>query len=151
MRYCPHCRRFNEGEPKICNFCGRTWHVRLCPRGHENPFNAQFCGTCGSTDLSETACRSWFFIALKTFFLFFIALSAYFILAALCKIIFPFAIHQLLFYFIPVFLFIIGIQLILSMLPGSIGKGIWAFSKQMMKFIIKAIGWFLIKIWEMIK
>lgn len=55
MRYCPHCRRLNPGYPVICHYCGCTWHVRLCPRGHENPPNAQFCGTCGSTDLSETA------------------------------------------------------------------------------------------------
>jgi len=55
MRYCPYCRRFNEGNPQICHFCGRTWYIKLCPRGHENPFNAQYCGTCGSADLSDTA------------------------------------------------------------------------------------------------
>lgn len=55
MRYCPYCRRINEGKPQICNFCGRTWYIKLCPRGHENPFNAQYCGTCGSADLSDTA------------------------------------------------------------------------------------------------
>ena len=55
MRYCPHCHRLNPGRPIICHFCGRTWRVRLCPRGHANPFNAQYCGTCGSMDLSDTA------------------------------------------------------------------------------------------------
>jgi hypothetical protein len=39
----------------ICHYCGRTWHVRLCPRGHENPPDAQFCGICGSADLTDTA------------------------------------------------------------------------------------------------
>jgi hypothetical protein len=39
----------------ICHYCGRTWHVRLCPRGHENPPDSQFCGICGSADLTETA------------------------------------------------------------------------------------------------
>jgi hypothetical protein len=39
----------------ICHYCGRTWQVRLCPRGHENPPDSQFCGICGSADLTETA------------------------------------------------------------------------------------------------
>ena len=55
MRFCPHCRRLNPGRPVICHYCSRTWHVRLCPRGHENPPDSQFCGICGSADLSETA------------------------------------------------------------------------------------------------
>lgn len=55
MRYCPYCKRFNEGNPPICHFCGRTWYVRLCQRGHENPYNAQYCGICGSADLTDTA------------------------------------------------------------------------------------------------
>ena len=55
MRFCPHCRRLNPGKPVICHYCSRTWHVRLCPRGHENPPDSQFCGICGSADLSETA------------------------------------------------------------------------------------------------
>lgn len=39
----------------FCHYCGRTWQVRLCPRGHENDPDAQFCGICGSADLTETA------------------------------------------------------------------------------------------------
>jgi hypothetical protein len=66
MRYCPYCRRFNEGNPQICHFCGRTWYIKLCPRGHENPFNAQYCGTCGSADLSDTAgSRSVILVVIK--------------------------------------------------------------------------------------
>jgi len=55
MRYCRYCQRLNPGRPRICHYCGRTWDVRLCPRNHENPPDAQRCGTCGSMDLSETA------------------------------------------------------------------------------------------------
>ena len=66
MRYCPYCRRINEGNPQICHFCGRTWYIKLCPRGHENPFNAQYCGTCGSADLSDTAgSRSVILVVIK--------------------------------------------------------------------------------------
>ena len=66
MRYCPFCHRLNAGRPVICYYCGHTWHVRLCPRGHENPSNALHCGTCGSMDLSETAGpRPWFLYPVK--------------------------------------------------------------------------------------
>jgi len=66
MRYCPHCHRLNPGRPAICHYCGRTWYVKLCPRGHENPPNAQHCGTCGSMDLTETAGpRPWGLYGLK--------------------------------------------------------------------------------------
>lgn len=60
MKYCPFCKRLNSGRPRICRYCGRSWHQRLCPRGHENPHNAQYCGDCGSTELTETVGpRSW--------------------------------------------------------------------------------------------
>jgi len=55
MRYCPNCRRINEEWPERCRFCGLTWNVRICRRGHPNPGNAVFCGECGSGDLSATA------------------------------------------------------------------------------------------------
>ena len=55
MRFCPYCRRWNRGKPVLCNYCGRSWYVRLCPRGHENPADAEFCGNCGSADLTDTA------------------------------------------------------------------------------------------------
>lgn len=60
MKYCSFCKRLNSGRPKICMYCGRSWHQRLCSRGHENPSDAQYCGTCGSTELTETVGpRSW--------------------------------------------------------------------------------------------
>jgi hypothetical protein len=55
MRYCPNCRRINEAWPDRCRFCGLTWNVRICRRGHQNPANAVFCGECGSGDLTDTA------------------------------------------------------------------------------------------------
>ena len=55
MRYCPECRRINEGFPERCRYCGSTWGTRFCRRGHPNPSDAAFCGECGSADLSTTA------------------------------------------------------------------------------------------------
>lgn len=55
MRYCPSCRRVNEGWPEYCRFCSATWGVRICKRGHVNPPNASFCGECKSAEMSEPA------------------------------------------------------------------------------------------------
>lgn len=54
MRYCSHCKRLNTEHPPFCRYCGRSWNARLCPRGHPNPTDANFCGECGNTDLTET-------------------------------------------------------------------------------------------------
>jgi hypothetical protein len=55
MRWCPLCRRISPGQPERCHYCGRTWNLRLCPSGHENPPDSQYCGLCGSARLSEPA------------------------------------------------------------------------------------------------
>jgi hypothetical protein len=40
------------GEPLFCNFCGRSYDQKLCPRLHENPRHAEVCSQCGSRDFS---------------------------------------------------------------------------------------------------
>src|ERR1700757_2953078 len=53
MKYCYNCNRVTTGENiQFCNFCGRTYDVKLCPRLHVNPRNAQVCSQCGSRDFS---------------------------------------------------------------------------------------------------
>src|ERR1700733_3859125 len=52
MKYCFNCNRLTPGEPLFCNSCGRTYDVKLCPRRHVNPRNAEACSQCGSRDLS---------------------------------------------------------------------------------------------------
>ena len=52
MRYCFQCGRFTTGEPSYCNFCGRSYDVKLCPRMHVNSRISEVCSTCGSRDLS---------------------------------------------------------------------------------------------------
>jgi hypothetical protein len=51
-RYCYNCNKITVGEPLFCNFCGRSYNVKLCPRLHTNPRNAEICSQCGSRDLS---------------------------------------------------------------------------------------------------
>jgi RNA polymerase subunit RPABC4/transcription elongation factor Spt4 len=52
MRYCYNCNHVTTGEPLFCNFCGRSYNVKLCPRQHPNPRSAKICSRCGSRDLS---------------------------------------------------------------------------------------------------
>lgn len=52
MKYCYECGRMTAGEPLFCNFCGRSYDVKLCPSRHPNPRIAEVCSQCGSRDLS---------------------------------------------------------------------------------------------------
>ena len=52
MKYCYNCNRVTPGHPLFCNSCGRSYNVKLCPRFHPNPRNAEACSRCGSRDLS---------------------------------------------------------------------------------------------------
>lgn len=52
MKFCYQCGRVTAGKPLYCNSCGRSYNVKLCPRGHANPRSAEVCSQCGSRDLS---------------------------------------------------------------------------------------------------
>ena len=52
MKYCYECGRMTAGNPLYCNFCGRSYDVKLCPRHHANSRIAEICSQCGSHDLS---------------------------------------------------------------------------------------------------
>jgi hypothetical protein len=67
MRYCYNCNGITHGEPLFCQFCGRTYGVKLCPRLHKNPRSAQICSQCGSRDLSTPAPKQPFWISLAVF------------------------------------------------------------------------------------
>jgi hypothetical protein len=55
MKHCSQCRRFTAGRPTYCPFCGRSYNVKICPRGHASPRGVTFCAECGSGDLSTPA------------------------------------------------------------------------------------------------
>jgi len=67
MKYCWNCNRVTPGEPLFCNFCGRSYDVKLCPRLHANPRNAQACSYCGSRDLSTPQPRMPFWAPIVEF------------------------------------------------------------------------------------
>jgi hypothetical protein len=69
MKYCNQCDRVTIGEPLFCNFCGRSYDVKLCPRRHVNPRNAQACSQCGSRDLSTPQPKVPFWVRILLFLL----------------------------------------------------------------------------------
>ena len=68
MRYCTRCRRITPGQPLYCNHCGASYDVKLCPRRHVNPREAEVCGVCGSRDLSRPAPALPFGLRVLAFF-----------------------------------------------------------------------------------
>lgn len=68
-RYCYNCNRITAGEPLFCNFCGRSYNVKLCPRLHANPRNSQICSQCGSRDLSTPQPKVPFWVPVLEFVL----------------------------------------------------------------------------------
>src|ERR1019366_9585818 len=70
MRRCTSCFRFHAGTPTFCSFCGRSFDVRICSRGHRNPRGVQFCAECGSADLSTPAPPASFLHHLSGFVLY---------------------------------------------------------------------------------
>lgn len=69
MRYCNNCHRITAGEPLFCNFCGRSYELKLCPHRHPNPRNAEICSQCGSREFSTPHPHTpfWLAVALRVF------------------------------------------------------------------------------------
>lgn len=62
MCYCNQCHRITPGEPLFCNFCGRSYDLKLCPHRHPNPRSAEICSQCGSRELSTPHPRVSFLV-----------------------------------------------------------------------------------------
>ena len=143
MRFCPHCHRLNPGRPVICHYCGRTWQVRLCPRGHENPPDSQFCGICGSADLSETAGPVPFWIWL-------IRIGSLIIFILLISSLNPPEFHltdQIVALVIAITLLLVGINIALSGLPGPVRRVVLMVTNIAKRWFSRAAVW----CWERIK
>jgi hypothetical protein len=127
----------------LCHYCGRTWHVRLCRSGHENPPDAQFCGTCGSADLTETAgpVPIWVWLiricCLIVFILFLFSLSTSQ----------PSWNDQYTAMVIAIVLFFIAINIALSWLPGPIRNIFLQMARIPKRMCMRVIVWF----WEKLK
>lgn len=143
MRYCPYCQRLNPGRPQICYYCGRTWHVRLCPRGHENVVDAQYCGTCGSADLTETAGRFplWIWLV-RIGILVFVA----FLIASLGNLKFRLN-EQSIAYVVAIFMLLLAMHIALSQIPAPARRLVQSMIRFMKKAVLTLLSWG----WEKIK
>lgn len=77
MRYCAFCKRINPGRPVHCQYCGRTFGVRICRHCRQaNPREALVCRNCGSNELSETSkpLSSWMGFIKVLFWIFILTL-----------------------------------------------------------------------------
>ena len=152
MRYCPYCRRLNPGKPAICHYCGRTWYIRICPRGHENPPGALHCGTCGSVDLSQTAgAKPWYLIVFKLFLWLLVILFCWLFITTLLNNSRPGIGHSLVSFIVPICLLLIGFQLCLSLLPQFISRPVQRTVRFIMEMVMGAIGWVLRWFWDFIR
>ena len=139
MRYCPYCRRLNSGSPVICNYCGRTWYIRLCPRGHENPSNAQFCGTCGSVDLSETAGpRPWAIYPLKILVIVILVMGIFLLMESLFR-----SLAIIVVCLLPIVLLLAGYTVASSILPQPVKKIASKMNKLLLKWATSLAIWCL--------
>ena len=143
MRYCPHCQRLNSGRPQLCYYCGHTWHVRLCPRGHENPPDAQVCGTCGSVELTETAGPRPFWIWIVWIGIFVVLVD---LITSLSRFSFSLT-EQGVTFVIAIILLIVGLNLTFSHLPGAVKRLVSSISRMMKRIIFSVIVW----CWEKFK
>lgn len=69
MKYCYNCDRVTIGEPLFCNFCGRSYDVKLCPRLHVNARGTLVCSKCGSSELTTPQPRVPFWAKIVLFLL----------------------------------------------------------------------------------
>jgi len=137
MRYCPNCNRWNSGRPQICFYCGRTWHIRLCPRGHENPPDAQFCGDCGSADLTETAGSRPFWIWIVWICVFVVLVD---LIVSLSRFSFSLT-EQGHTFLIAIVLLIVGLNLTFSHLPGAVKRLAFSMSRMIKRIIFSVFRW----------
>jgi RNA polymerase subunit RPABC4/transcription elongation factor Spt4 len=69
VKYCYNCDRVTIGDPLFCNFCGRSYDVKLCPHLHVNPRGTRVCSKCGSADLTTPQPRVPFWAKIALFLL----------------------------------------------------------------------------------
>lgn len=99
MKVCYECGRITPGEPLFCNFCGRSYDVKLCPSRHPNPRIAEVCSQCGSRDFSTPQPKVslwWKFLTWLTRLLLGILLGCLTVLLILTALLRPEVQHALL-------------------------------------------------------
>jgi len=145
MRYCPHCHRWNLGWPPLCYYCAHSWQVRLCPRGHENPYDAQYCGTCGSADLTDSAGpMPWWIRLIKVTFR---CLLLFFLFSFVYGVINSLSLSQFSTLFISLCFLFLAYSLAISILSNTLKKVFLSVNKAINSVLSKII----LGIWKIFK
>jgi hypothetical protein len=116
--------------------------MRYC-RGHENPPDAQFCGSCGSADLTETAgpVPWWLWLIRIGIIGLFV-----FLIASLGDIQFRLT-EQHLSYVISIFILLFAIHMALSQIPGPVRRIVQSMIRILKKWSLATLVW----LWERLK
>jgi hypothetical protein len=139
MRRCTSCFRFHPGTPTFCSYCGRSFDVRICSRGHHNPRGVQFCAECGSADLSTPAPPASFLHHLSgvVLYLFSGVAMGLFLMAAVLGLVYSVDWSALSGPFVMLVLMLGVLYWTTTLLPGPIRKLGKAAGRQVMKSIKK--------------
>ena len=155
MRICTNCKRAYSRENLYCPYCGMTRYRmgRVCNRGHSNPRDATFCGTCGSQNMSNTAPPPsiWFRLILLILIIG--------IPALIIRIMYPslksYSYHLLLSLqyhamniLIPAFIFVLLFFGITLLLPKHIGKYIRKVFFSLVRFFFKLLVVIMRILWK---
>lgn len=139
MRRCTSCFRFHPGTPTFCSYCGRSFDVRICSRGHRNPRSVQFCAECGSSDLSTPAPPASFLHHLSGFVLYLFSGVAIglFLVAAVLGVVYSIDWSALSGPFVMLMLMLALLYWTTTLLPGPVKKLGKAAGRQVMRSIRK--------------
>jgi RNA polymerase subunit RPABC4/transcription elongation factor Spt4 len=85
MKLCFSCGRVTARVPSYCHYCGKTYNVRLCLRGHINLRSANVCSQCGSKELSTPQRKIPFLLKPLIFLLSHLSESFDFLAGRLCR------------------------------------------------------------------
>lgn len=127
MHYCNNCNRITTGDPLFCNFCGRSYDLKLCPHRHPNPRHAEICSQCGSRELSTPHPRVSFWLAPLLVLLsalpglLLLVLSIWFLVGLVQVLLTN---QQLLFQFMLIGLFIAFLWWLYMQLPGFLRRAL---------------------------
>src|SRR5260370_37595659 len=69
MKYWYKCNWVRDGEALFCNFCRRSYDIKLCHKLYVNPRDAEACSHCGSRELSTPQPKVPFWATILLFFL----------------------------------------------------------------------------------
>jgi hypothetical protein len=139
MRRCTLCFRFHPGTPTFCSYCGRSFDVRICSRGHRNPRGVEYCAECGSADLSTPAPPASFLHHLSglVLYLFFLLTIALVVIAAFFSLVHTIDWRTLSEPFVMLVLLLGVLYWTTTLLPGPVKKVGRSVSRQMLKAVRK--------------